>query len=122
MLKKLRKKAEPPPPAKDETAPETAKQLEDYAQEQPPQLDLFRLIDLKPQEQPRYSNTVELYDFMPKYHWGKVERIGGEFLRALDREFECRSIKYKLKITPARVTDKDGVDREYFPSKREELV
>lgn len=27
---------------------------------------------------------------MPEYHWGKVERIGGEFLRVLKREFECR--------------------------------
>ena len=59
---------------------------------------------------------------MPKYHWGKVERIGGKFLDTLEREFECKGTRYKIKIAPARITDKDGIDREYFPSKREELV
>ena len=102
--------------------PENAKRFEEYEVEAPQQLTLFQLLDLNPQEQKRYSNTLELYDFMPKYYWGKVNRIGGEFLRALEREFECRGAKYKIKITPARITDKDGVDREYFPSKREELV
>jgi hypothetical protein len=59
---------------------------------------------------------------MPKYHWGKVERIGGEFLRALEREFTCRGKKYKIKIKPASIEDKDGTERYYYPSKREELV
>ena len=46
---------------------------------------------------------------MPKYHWGKVERIGGEFLRVLKREFECRGTKYKIEVAPAVITDRDGV-------------
>ena len=83
------------------------------------QLTLFEL--LLPQER-SLSNTIELYDFIPKYHWGKVERIGGEFLRALEREFECRGQKYKVKIRPASIEDKDGMERYYYPSKREELV
>lgn len=83
------------------------------------QLTLFEL--LLPQER-GLSNTIELYDFIPKYHWGKVERIGGEFLRALEREFECRGQKYKVKIRPASIEDKDGMERYYYPSKREELV
>ena len=119
----------PKPPIKQKSdsatradALERAKRLEEYAVANPQQLTLFQLLDLKPQEQQRYSHTLELYDFMPKYHWGKVERIGGKFLNALEREFECRGTQYKIRITPARITDKDGVDREYFPSKREELV
>ncbi len=59
---------------------------------------------------------------MPKYHWGKVERIGGEFLRVLERQFECKSTKYKIEVAPAVITDRDGVKRYYYPSKREELV
>ena len=59
---------------------------------------------------------------MPKYHWGKVERIGGEFLRVLEREFECRGEKYKISVAPAVIKDRDGVNRYYYPSKREELV
>lgn len=100
-------------------AQETVKKLNEYEQTKPEQLTLFEL--LLPHER-GLSNTIELYDFIPKYHWGKVERIGGEFLRALEREFECRGQKYKVKIRPASIEDKDGVERYYYPSKREELV
>ena len=122
MPKPTNKKTKPQPPAKIETAPEAAKRLEEYEQSEPLQLSLFRLLDLKPADQPRYSNTIELYDFMPKYHWGKVERIGGKFLEMLEREFECRGTNYKIKVAPAVITDRDGVNRYYYPSKREELV
>ena len=70
----------------------------------------------------QYSNTIELYDFMPKYYWGKTERINGKFLESLEREFECRGLKYKIEIAPAVIKDRDGVNRYYYPSKREELV
>src|SRR5437879_3211169 len=95
----------------------TPKRLEDHKQTKPPQLSLFEM--LAPEDR-RYSNTIELYDFIPKYNYGKVERIGGEFLRALEREFECRGLKYTVKIHPASIEDEDGVDRYYYPSKREE--
>ncbi len=98
---------------------ENKKNLNEYDQSHPTQLSLFEL--LLPQEK-GLSNTIELYDFIPKYHWGKVERIGGEFLRSLEREFECRGQKYKVKIRPASIDDKDGKERYYYPSKREELV
>ena len=107
------------PPTDQSPVLEGAKNLDDYDQSRPMQLTLFEL--LLPQER-GLSNTIELYDFIPKYHWGKVERIGGEFLRALEREFECRGQKYKVKIRPASIEDKDGMERYYYPSKREELV
>lgn len=101
---------------------EALKKLEDFKEHQPVQMSLFQYIDLKPEQQERFSNTIELYDFMPKYHWGKVQRIGGEFLRVLEREFECRGTKYKIEVAPAVIKDRDGVNRYYYPSKREELV
>jgi hypothetical protein len=122
MHKDTQKKEKPQSPAEIEAPPESLERLEDYEQTYPLQLSLFQLLDLKPNEQPRYSNTIELYDFMPKYHWGKVERIGGEFLRVLEREFECRGTKYKITVAPAVIKDRDGVNRYYYPSKREELV
>jgi hypothetical protein len=122
MPKPPHNKTNSKPPAKAKIASEAAKRLEDYEKSEPLQLSLFRLLDLKPADQPRYSNTIELYDFMPKYHWGKVERIGGEFLRVLKREFECRGTKYKIEVAPAVITDPDGKERYYYPSKREELV
>ena len=121
MPKSSRRKESPAgePPADGTAALETVKSLNEYEQSRPVQLNLFEMT--LPQER-GLSNTIELYDFIPKYHWGKVERIGGEFLRALEREFECRGQKYKVKIRPASIEDKDGVERYYYPSKREEIV
>ena len=97
----------------------TLKKIDEYEQSKPVQLNLFEL--LLPEEK-NFSNTVELYDFIPKYFWGKVIRIEGEFLRALSREFECRGKRYKVKIDPAKLTDGEGNSLDYYPSKREELV
>ena len=76
---------------------------------------------LSPQERD-YSNTIELYDFIPKYVWGRIERVQDQFLHRLERGFECRNVNYTVKIDPAKVEDSDGVVRDYFPGKREELV
>jgi hypothetical protein len=102
-----------------ENAPEGEKQLQDFSASYPEQMKLFEFI--QPAER-QYSNTIELYDFMPKYHWGKSERINDKFLESLEREFECRNVKYKIEVSPARIKGKDGITREYYPSKREELV
>lgn len=99
--------------------PAKAKKLKDYEHTKPVQLTLFEM--LLPNER-EFSNTVELYDFIPKYHWGKVQRINDKFLDSLEREFECRGVKYKVKIRPASVEDREGIERYYYPSKREELV
>jgi len=93
--------------------------IEDFKQSKPMQLQLFELI--LPSEKD-YSNTIELYDFIPKYVWGKVERIQDKFLEPVEREFECRGGRYRVRIAPARVQDSDGVSRDYLPGKREELV
>lgn len=99
--------------------PSKSKRLEDFQQSWPAQLSFFELA--QPEEQ-KYSNTIELYDFIPKYHWGKSQRISDQFLQSLEREFECRGVRYKVRINPARIEDADGVVRDYYPSKREELV
>ncbi len=98
------------------------KKFDDYEQTSSAQLELFKFLDLKPSDAARYSNTIELYDFMPKYHFGKVERINDKFLDSLKRQFECRGVKYKVEVAPAVIKDHDGVERYYYPSKREELV
>jgi len=95
------------------------KSLDEYKASQPEQLELFSLFG---EENKKYNNTIELYDFMPKYFWGNVKRINGQFLPSLKRDFECRGIKYKLKLSPAKIEDKDGVERDYYPGQREEIV
>lgn len=113
MAKPKKTKAQAAPPVSK------VKKLGDYEHSKPMQLDMFQL--LLPDEK-RFSHTIELYDFMPKYHWGKVERVNGKFLNSLERSFECRGKKYALRIDPAKIKDDDGVIRDYYPSKREELV
>jgi hypothetical protein len=93
--------------------------IDDYKSTKPIQLQLFEMV--LPSEKD-YSNTIELYDFIPKYVWGRVERIQEKFLEPVEREFECRGARYRVRIAPARVQDQDGISRDYFPGKREELV
>lgn len=95
------------------------KKFLDYEQEFPEQLTLFSLLD--PRTESNYSNTVELYDFLPKYVWGKSNRINDRFLESVEREFECRGKKYSLTLHPARIKT-DGVQKEFYLSKREEIV
>lgn len=99
----------------------SAKALEQYKQSKPEQLSLFEMV--APDEK-KYSNTVELYDFIPKYFWGKADqlRVNGKFLDSLEREFVCRGKKYKVKIKPASIEQSDGQEIYFYPAKREELV
>jgi hypothetical protein len=78
-----------------------------------------------PKTEKQYSNTIELYDAIPKYFWGRIsskDRIGGRFLNILRREFEFRKRAFTVKITPARLEDRMGMEKDYYPGKREELV
>jgi hypothetical protein len=97
------------------------KTLQEYKQTKPEQLTLFEMI--APDEK-KYSNTIELYDFIPKYYWGKTDnlRVEGKFLDVLEREFMCRGKHYKVKIKPASIEQKNGMEKYFYPSKREELV
>lgn len=96
---------------------------------QPAQLSLFQTF-LPKDEDDKYSNTIEFYDAIPKYFTNKRQiaemREGPEgkevYLPTLEREFKYQDITYTLEINPARVRDKDGIIKEYYPSEQEELV
>jgi hypothetical protein len=98
---------------------EKAKPFERYEQKHPVQLSFFEILEPENQQ---YSNTVEIYDFLPKEYLGKAPRVADTYLPRLDREFECRGVKYRMKLDPARIEDKGGTVREYYPSQREEIV
>ena len=90
---------------------------------QPKQLSLFQTF--LPENDDKYSNTIDLYDAVPKYFPTKHmagRRESGKYLPILEREFEHRGESYKLKIRPARIQYKDGQEREYYPSYREEII
>lgn len=102
----------------------TAKRdLKEYTQTEPLQL---RLFDLSKQNLDKYSNTIEMYDSMPKYHFGGAEREKGkttEALPVISRDFIYREKAFKIDISPAAIVDeKSGKTISYYPSQREELV
>jgi hypothetical protein len=99
------------------------KEIEKYSPGKSIQLNMFELLDSSLRD---YSNSIELYDTMPKYHVGGIEREKGklvESLPILTREFIHRSKPYKIDVSPAAVHDKKtGKTIHYYPSQREELV
>ena len=106
----------------DKRSKEIKKTLSDYSQSKPRQLEFFEITDSNNQE---YSNTIELYDQMPKYFFGGVEREKGKNVDALpilQREFKHKHKNYKLEISPAALLNKEGKTIHYYPSQREELV
>ena len=95
------------------------KSIEDFDQSKPLQLELFE--SLLPNDK-QFSNTIEFYDFCPKYVYWRNERVQDKFLDRIEREFQCRGVEYSLSVDPAKVKDSDGVVRDYFPGLVEELV
>ena len=100
---------------------EKVKRIEDYRQTKPPQLDLFQHIPLK-DDAARYSNLMNFYDTIPKYVDHTPKREAGKYLPELEREFMYQAKKYKVRLNPARVQDKDGNGIEYYPGKKEEII
>ncbi len=93
------------------------KKLEQYKQERR-QMALFEVLP----RHDKYSNTIELYDAIPKYFWGKPDRKDNQYLDPLTRSFEFRGRKYKVVISPAKIQTKDGLYRDCYPAIREEIV
>lgn len=97
------------------------KPVEQYEISTPMQLSLFQETS-----QP-FSNTIEIYDAIPKYVFGRPVRENGKYLSQQEREFVFRKQKFNLRISPARLsfTDpktKKKTEMEYFPGRKEELV
>lgn len=99
-------------------AKEKKKKFLEFQNENPIQMSLFRLLE----KEKDYSHTIELYDFIPKYVWGKSKRIEGKFLEPISRAFVCKGTAYKVVLLPARIQTETGDYIDYFPGKREELV
>lgn len=95
----------------------------------PEQLSLFQTFL---GEGYKYSNTIELYDAIPKYFSStqKMKRLREEkgSLPFLKRSFEVKNKQsgqahtYHLTLKPARLEDEQGNVKDYYPTEREELV
>lgn len=102
---------------------EKEKKLAEFKQEKYRQMTMFEFLE---PEDSKYSNTIELYDAIPKYFWGRQKKTKESV--PIIREFSHRNTKYKVIITPATVIkmtkDNNGVKDSFvrFPSRREELI
>jgi hypothetical protein len=89
------------------------------------QLSLFQdFLCNSPDERSSLSNTIELWDAVPKYYISKRAqedlREGG-FLPTIEKKFVFKKTEMTVTLLPARLMV-DGKAKEFFPSAREELV
>jgi hypothetical protein len=79
------------------------------AKTQPQQLALFQTF-FPDDHNDHYSNTIELYDAIPKYVTNPklvdAMREGGKYLPLLERQFHHRGEVFTVTIRPARLKDR----------------
>jgi len=91
------------------------------------QLSLFQnILCNTSEERERFSNAIDLWDSVPRYSVSRQAmnkaREADRFLENHTAVFHYRDETYSLTISPARVTDIDGAQKDYYPSATEELV
>lgn len=79
------------------------------------QLSLFETTD-KP-----HTNYMALYDLAPRFAL-RSDRLAGTMLTSIRRNFPFEGDMYKVTVTPARITDSAGNERDVLPGEREQLV
>jgi len=99
-------------------AKEATKKLEEYKHTRPEQLLLFE----SPQDKNKYSNTIELYDAIPKYFWYSKATSEDISAKPIERKFVHKGADYQVAVSPAWIKDKKGEYKSIFPGQREELV
>jgi hypothetical protein len=91
-----------------------------------PQIDLFqRFICNTPPERERLSNTIDIWDSMPRYSISRQEmnkrRDDKGNLQPLKLDFQYKQNNYTAIIFPAAIMEGDTFV-DYYPSANEELV
>lgn len=111
------------------------KKYELIKQTKPLQLSLFELLtetDVLTEDGNKhlkkgknYSQTIELYDFMPRFVFGHQANLRKDYnglLPALIRDFECRGVPFKLTLTPATIVQPDGKSVAFYPGTDEDIL
>lgn len=91
------------------------------------QLSLFQdFLYNREDERDNLSNAIDLWDSIPRYSVSRQAmtktRESDRFLENYVATFQYRGHAYTCTITPARETDLDGKQRDFYPSATEELV
>lgn len=111
------------------------KKLEEIKQTKTLQLSLFELLtenDVLTEEGNRqlrvgknYSQTIELYDFMPRFVWkhqADLRKNYNGLLPALVRDFECRGVPFRLTLAPATLVNSKGESISHYPGADEDIL
>lgn len=80
------------------------------------QLSLFESPDN------RQANYTALFDLAPRYMQRSSRKKDTAYLDGVSREFSFNGERYGLSITPARIRDASGTERDELPGEREQLV
>lgn len=91
------------------------------------QIDLFQTFLCNTRdEKDRLSNTIDLWDSIPKYCVSQQAMNGLRtkegFLPGLEKTFVYQNNEYKIRITAALIVTEEGDEKAFYPSANEELV
>lgn len=98
------------------------KSLDQLSMSTPQQLNLFELLL---DGDSHFSNTVELYDTMPKYSFSEKREFKNIDYAMSEHSFKIRNKSYTVVIRAAIISKGKGKDKSnvlIFPGNREELV
>lgn len=90
------------------------------AEDKPSQLSLFEILDSKGKND--YSNTIEIYDALPKHVWSTQRERTDLENAVITRRCVIRGREYISKVKPAIIEKPDGTTVLIYPGEREELV
>jgi hypothetical protein len=91
------------------------------------QLDVFQTFLCNTNnERNNLSNTIELWDSIPKFSVSQQAMNGLRtkegLLPRLEKTFIYKDNEYKIRVTPAIIDSDDDLPKAYYPSANEELV
>lgn len=84
------------------------------------QMSLFEIIEPL-SRRGEYSNTIEIYDSLPKYVWEQARELSDLSQAVITRKCWVRGNEYQIKIKPALI-EKNNSTVLIYAGQREELV
>ncbi|MDW2372420.1 plasmid replication protein, partial [Vibrio sp. 1078-1] len=86
-----------------------------------PQMSLFEIIE-SPAKKDDYSNTIEIYDALPKYIWDQKREHEDLSNAVVTRQCTIRGQHFTVKVKPAIIEKDDGRTVLIYAGQREEIL
>lgn len=97
------------------------KNLEKLDVTKSPQMSLFEIVEPSSKKE-HYSNTIEIYDALPKYMWDQKREHDDLSNAVVMRECTVRGQQFKIKVKPAIIEKEDGRTVLIYAGQREEIL